>query len=613
MATQAENILQKILNYQFTVKQRLRYELIVFGVGAFWQLFKILNNYRKHRRIIKNITQYNTDRIARIQALKIILPDFTQEKMEQILNSSVAQLKEMLKKNEVSSEDLVNIFSHRCREIGLKEYHCITEFDYENAIQLARELDKQRLQDFNIVDTKPLYGIPISIKDFFDVKGLPSTVGCVNRINYIAQEDGLSVKLIKLSGGIPFVKTNVPQLGMSFESANRIYGRTLNPWDKTRYPGGSSGGEAVCVATRCSPLGIGSDLGGSIRSPANFNGIYAFKPTSGRVPLQGLTRYSKTQNGETNVRTSIGPIAKSVDDCILFMEALNNKEVLNMKLYESLLHQLYLPFDQKLLHEQTSKKLKIGYFKTFEPIDATLANQRAVQITVDALRELGHEVVEIEIPNIERLVYIFFKVTSSDNLKGFEDQLGDEDYVEVYKPTLAPLYFPKFLKRVLEILLKLAGETRKYKILSIMKQQPSAEEYLRMSDEILILKKQVLKYLEDQEIEAIITPCFAAPALKHTISAKTVLTTSYLYIWNILNFPAGVLPITEVHEDEQHYNNSRIQDSMTRIINENMKGTAKLPVNVQVVTLPNRDELCLNLMKQIDNKVQFYKNRKLPV
>lgn len=98
---------------------------------------------------------------------------------------------------------------------------------------------------------------------------MPCTVGCINRLQRIPTEDGLTIKLIKLAGGIPFVKTNIPQLGMSFESANRIYGVTLNPWDKTRYPGGSSGGEAVCVATRCSPLGIGSDLGGSIRSPAS--------------------------------------------------------------------------------------------------------------------------------------------------------------------------------------------------------------------------------------------------------------------------------------------------------------------------------------------------------
>lgn len=100
----------------------------------------------------------------------------------------------------------------------------------------------------------------------------------------LCDDDGLILKLIRDAGGIPFVRTNVPQLGMSIECMNRLYGRALNPWDKKRYPGGSSGGEAILLATRSSPLGLGTDFGGSVRTPACINGICAFKPTNGRVP-----------------------------------------------------------------------------------------------------------------------------------------------------------------------------------------------------------------------------------------------------------------------------------------------------------------------------------------
>ncbi|KAL4484607.1 hypothetical protein ABPG74_019784 [Tetrahymena malaccensis] len=613
METQQETIIQKVLNFKFSVRQRLRYHLIMFGIGAIKKIFQMLNNYRKHRKVLQKINQYNQARLAKIANLNITLPNFSEEKFELILNASVSQLKEMLKKNEVTSQELVNIFSHRCREIGLKEYQCITEFDYERAIEFAKVLDQKRLEDPNIVDSQPLYGVPISIKDFFDVKGISTSMGCANRLERIPEDDGLTVKLIKISGGIPFVKTNVPQLGMSFETANRIYGRTLNPWDKTRYSGGSSGGEAVCVATRCSPLGVGTDFGGSIRSPASFNGLYGFKPTSGRIPMQVQSMYAPTQRGETTVKTSIGPICKNMDDCILLMEALNHKELLNIKLNIGLSHQLYVPFDKEILYGKNQQKLKIGVLKTIEEFDASLANQRAVQMTVDALREQGHEIVDIQIPNIERLVYIFYQLCSMDGLKGYEHQLGDEDYLEVYKPTTIPFYCPSYLKKLIQLFLKLTGEKRTYKALSIMKQQSTAEDYLIASDEVQTLKKQVLKYLEDLNIQAIIMPCFASPALKHNTSAKIGLATSYLYIWNVLNFPAGVVPVTEVQDDEQHYNNSRIKDKMTQVINEDMKGSAKLPVNVQIVTLPNKDELCLNLMKQVDVKFQFYKNRKLPV
>lgn len=131
--------------------------------------------------------------------------------------------------------------------------------------------------------------MPISIKDTFDMKGLPSSIGTVARYDWVQAEDGAVIQAIKKAGMIPFVKSNVPQLAMTFESENHVWGRALNPWNKDRSVGGSSGGEGALIAGRCSPLGLGSDLGGSIRIPAEFCGVFAFKPSSYRYSPKGHT------------------------------------------------------------------------------------------------------------------------------------------------------------------------------------------------------------------------------------------------------------------------------------------------------------------------------------
>jgi fatty acid amide hydrolase len=135
--------------------------------------------------------------------------------------------------------------------------------------------------DQDSTNTLPeLFGIPISLKDTIDIKGMASSIGSTARYDFKQPEDGAIVQVLKKSGMIPFVKSNVPQLAMTFESTNNLWGRATNPWDNTRAVGGSSGGEAALIAGRCSPLGIGSDIGGSVRIPSEFCGVYSFKPSS---------------------------------------------------------------------------------------------------------------------------------------------------------------------------------------------------------------------------------------------------------------------------------------------------------------------------------------------
>ena len=154
------------------------------------------------------------------------------------------------------------------------------------------------------------------MKESFQIKGKRSTIGFVRNHNGVAAEDGLFVSMIRQMGFIPFVRTNVPQNNMSFETSNNIYGRANNPWRKNRTPGGSSGGEGGLICGGGSLFGVGSDIGGSCRIPAAFCGLNTIM--SQRFSKLGEVSYGQLNDGLLNVRVAYCPITRSVDDLVTF-------------------------------------------------------------------------------------------------------------------------------------------------------------------------------------------------------------------------------------------------------------------------------------------------------
>jgi aspartyl-tRNA(Asn)/glutamyl-tRNA(Gln) amidotransferase subunit A len=166
----------------------------------------------------------------------------------------------------------------------------------------------------------PLHGVPFTVKDTFDTAGLRTTRGSLLFADRIPERDATVVARARAAGGILLGKTNTPEFALWWETANLVFGRTSNPHDPRRTSGGSSGGEAVAVATGMSSLGIGSDLGGSIRLPAHYCGVVGFKPTHGRVPLTG-------HFPETLFRfMHAGPLARSVRDAALALAVLEGPD-----------------------------------------------------------------------------------------------------------------------------------------------------------------------------------------------------------------------------------------------------------------------------------------------
>ncbi|NXR77735.1 VDHAP protein, partial [Pycnonotus jocosus] len=200
-----------------------------------------------------------------------------------------------------------------------QEVNCVTDFIHGCEDQLQK-LKKQKEKGL-------LYGIPISIKDHINCKGHISSGGMVKFLGQVKEEDSVVVQVLKHQGGIPFVKTNIPQTMINYDCSNPIFGQTLNPLNPQKSPGGSSGGEGALIAGGGSILGIGSDVAGSIRLPCSFCGLCGLKPTGNRISKQGVV---SPLIGMQSVTGMLGPMARDVDSLALCMKALLCQEMFQL-------------------------------------------------------------------------------------------------------------------------------------------------------------------------------------------------------------------------------------------------------------------------------------------
>jgi Asp-tRNA(Asn)/Glu-tRNA(Gln) amidotransferase A subunit family amidase len=208
---------------------------------------------------------------------------------------SATETTQQIQDNQLNMVDNLVLLAHRCRKYGRAEdkVNAVTQELYDEAHKQAKTL--QSAQNGTKQGSLLLYGVPISVKDCIAIKGTLSTGGLACRLKSPSREDALIVKIIKHAGAIPLVRGNTIQTMMLGESVNRIWGRSRNPWDCSRTPGGSSGGDAALVAMECVPMAIGSDVAGSLRIPAAFCGICGFKPSSTRLSMKGNMKPRKVR------------------------------------------------------------------------------------------------------------------------------------------------------------------------------------------------------------------------------------------------------------------------------------------------------------------------------
>ncbi|RVX72039.1 hypothetical protein B0A52_04637 [Exophiala mesophila] len=229
---------------------------------------------------------------------------------------SLAGLVSAITSRKHTAVEVAEAFSHRAA-IAHQLTNCLTEPLFDTAIQRAQFLDNY-LQK-NGKPFGPLHGVPVSVKDTFDVKGVDTSIGLASLCFKPAKQNAPLVDLLLSLGCVIVAKTNIPQTLASLDSVNNVFGRTMNPINRLTTAGGSSGGEGVMAAMKGSAIGIGTDIGGSIRIPAMCNGVYGFKPSNGRVPYGGQAAVAVDGMSRASVQAVAGPIGRSVHDIDVFL------------------------------------------------------------------------------------------------------------------------------------------------------------------------------------------------------------------------------------------------------------------------------------------------------
>ena len=224
-----------------------------------------------------------------------------------IWNQGALELAAALRRREISAVELLDLYLDRIEKYN-PALNAIVVFDTEAARAAAQTADTVLASG---AETGPLHGVPMTVKESFDLAGHPSTFGRSDRRDHRAAHDALAVERLKSAGAVIMGKTNVPIDLADWQSFNEIYGDTVNPWDTARSPGGSSGGATAALAAGLTGLEIGSDIGGSIRVPAHFCGVYGHKPTYGIVPLRGHA--FTPDDAEMDILVG-GPLARRAED-----------------------------------------------------------------------------------------------------------------------------------------------------------------------------------------------------------------------------------------------------------------------------------------------------------
>jgi amidase len=301
-----------------------------------------------------------------------------------VIGASATWLAKAIRTGRISSEEVV---SAHIEQIGAMNPHlnAVVRTEGHKALIQARAADRHVARGAKL---GPLHGVPFTVKDIFDTAGVVTTAGLRRLKANVPAHDAAVVARMRAAGAIMIGKTNCPPGGIGDDSANSMHGGTRNPYDLQRSPGGSSSGEAAIIAAGGSPLGIGSDSGGSIRLPAHFCGIAALKPTTGRVPSTG--GYALV-GGLADPRSQVGPMARFVEDLWLMLPILCGPDGVDSGV-------IPMPLAKRLV---PLKGLKVAWYTDDGITKPTRGTSAAVRAAANALRNAGARTTEATPPGLD--------------------------------------------------------------------------------------------------------------------------------------------------------------------------------------------------------------------
>ncbi|XP_075895434.1 fatty-acid amide hydrolase 1 isoform X1 [Nelusetta ayraudi] len=553
--------------------------------GALAVLVSKFNNHRQVKAKIQRARDRRTESLRRAEEAvlrynKSQTPDATL-----ILSLSLSELTKQLQEELLTPEDVFYSYMQKALDVQ-RELNCCTGILLESFDQLK-----------TVASNKDglLYGIPVSIKENIEYKGHDCSCGVVVNLDQPAQEDSVIVKVLKKQGAIPFVKTNLPQALLNYDCGNPIYGQTVNPHNLQKTSGGSSGGEGALIGGGGSLLGIGSDIGGSIRIPASFCGICGFKPTSGRVSLHGVRPIYR---GQKSVLSSAGPMARDVDSLALCMQALLCDHMFTLDPTVP-----PVPFNTQIY--QGSRPLRIGYMENDGYTQPSPSNARGVREVKALLEEAGHTLVPFTPLRMPEVINELIKAVFADGTAMLLQKLEGGPLDPCLRAQVFPYYFPKWLKKTVSFLLRPLCPRGSAVLNSlcgvgspadVWKQHATVEDYIQ--DTIAEWRRR--------DIDVLLCPVIG-PAFNLLYCGKNSHAVSLTMIYNLLNFPAGSVPVSTVTaEDEEKLRSytGNYHDRFDQLFKEAVSGAEGLPVAVQCVALPWQDELCLRFMKEVEKVVR---------
>jgi aspartyl-tRNA(Asn)/glutamyl-tRNA(Gln) amidotransferase subunit A len=359
--------------------------------------------------------------------------------MEEILNRSIREVGDLLKKGELTSTELTRFYLDRIgRHDGeLKAYLRITE---ELALSMAVEADK-RIKNGS---AQPLTGIPFGMKDILCTKGVETT--CASQIlrGFVPPYDATVIAKLNQSGYVHLGRINMDEFAMGSSTENSSFQTTKNPWDLNRIPGGSSGGSAAAVVAGLAAATLGTDTGGSIRQPASLCGAVGLKPTYGRVSRFGLVAFASSLD-------QIGPITRSVEDAAILLNAIAGHDPMDSTSVPQ-------PVPDYTAHLDTEiKGLKVGIPKEYfiEGLDAEV--KRAIEASLKVFERLGAELVPISLPHTEFAVatyYIICTAEASSNLARYDGvkygmRVEGKDIIDMYTQTRSKGFGREVKRRII--------------------------------------------------------------------------------------------------------------------------------------------------------------------
>ncbi|KAL8924906.1 MAG: hypothetical protein Q9208_003789 [Pyrenodesmia sp. 3 TL-2023] len=312
-----------------------------------------------------------------------------------------------------TAEAVIRAFCHRA-SLAHQLTNCLHETFFDAAIKDARALDEHFAMHKKPIG--PLHGLPVSLKDQFHVKGVETTMGYVGWIGTFQGKIGTGkervfeselVKELRDLGAVLYCKTSVPHTLMTGETTNNIIGYTWNPKNRNLSCGGSSGGEGALIALRGSPVGFGTDIGGSIRIPAAFNGLYGLRPSAGRLPYEGM---ANSMDGQNSVLSVVGPLAPSISALQLVVKSLLSREPW---LHDPLVHPI--PWRELPAKLPSDPLLTFAVLRHDGVVSLHPPVRRAIETVVEALQKQGHEVIEWDPPSHKRGAETILNAWTYDN------------------------------------------------------------------------------------------------------------------------------------------------------------------------------------------------------